>query len=191
MPSTLRFAFRGQTVSLRNFSDFPKQSRAAFELKLEKSAAFPIKFRVPQWATGKNTVTVNGSPADVPIVPDEWLVLDRQWNDGDVIAINYEFKLFFKPVDSYRPNLAALCWGPIVLVSTEMTILEGDMNDPASWIVPVKGEEMTFRTLPGHTGALKQICRTFVPYYSYPEDKWYFMYHRIYAEGELKPYRKY
>ena len=38
-----------------------------------------------------------------------------------------------------------------------MTLLEGDISDPSSWIVPVKGEEMTFRTLPGHTGALKHM----------------------------------
>ena len=191
IPSTLCFDFRGQKVSLRNFSDFPKHSRTAFELKLEKTASFPIRFRVPHWASGKNTVTINGCPADVPVIPDEWLVLDREWHDGDIVAIDYEFRLFFKPVDEYRPNLAALCFGPVVLVSTEMTLLEGDISDPSSWIVPVKGEEMTFRTLPGHTGALKHICRTFVPYYTYPEDKWYFMYHRVYAEGELKPYRKY
>ena len=191
IPSALSFMFRGQKITLQNFSDFPKQSRAAFELRLKKTASFPIRFRVPQWADGKNTVTVNGRPVEADIVPDEWLVLDREWNDGDVIAVDYEFRLYFKPVDQYRPNLAALMYGPIVLVSTEMTLLEGDINDPASWILPVKGEEMTFRTLPGHTGALPNICRTFVPYYSYPEDKWYFMYHRIYGPGELVPYRKY
>ena len=191
LPSTLKLDFKGQKVSLQNFSDFPKHSRAAFELKLERSDSFALKFRVPQWATGKNAVTINGKVTDTKIEPDEWLVLEREWNDGDLIAIDYEFKLYFKPVDQYRPNLMALCYGPIVLVSTEMTVLEGNAENPASWIVPVRGKEMTFRTLPGHTGAIKHICRTFVPYWSYPEDKWYFMYHRVFAEGEMKPYRKY
>jgi hypothetical protein len=65
-----------------------------------------------------------------------------------------------------------------------MTVLVGDMAHPEEWIRPVPGEEMTFRTERGHTGVYPFICRTFVPYFSYPENQWYFMYSSVFESNE-------
>jgi len=49
---------------------------------------------------------------------------------------------------------------------------------------------MTFETARGHTGQYEFITRRFSPYYTYPEDKWYFMYNRIHPEGWEPPRRR-
>jgi len=84
----------------------------------------------------------------------------------------------------------ALSYGPITLVSEDMTILVGDREHPEAWIKPVPGCEMTFETDRGHTGQYEFITRRFSPYYTYPEDKWYFMYNRIHPEGWEPPRRR-
>lgn len=109
--------------------------------------------------------------------------MKRQWSGDDIVEIVFPYRLRFTSVDQKRPELVALSYGPIVLVSDEMTLLVGDKEHPENWIVPVEGSALTFRTLPGHTGALYKVCRTFTPYYTYPENKWYFMYHRIYPSA--------
>jgi len=183
LPSKVDWEKDGVKIEVENFSDFPRKNMAQFHVKAEKGVKFALKLRVPHWATGKNTLYIDGQVVEAEFVPDTWLVIDREWKD-EMVSVEFEYKLYLKPVDEKRANLCALCYGPIVLVSTEMTILAGDLDDLDSWIKPVKGEEMTFRTLPGHASTQKFLTRTFVPYYTYPEDKWYFMYFRTFASVE-------
>ena len=93
-------------------------------------------------------------------------------------------------MDEVNRDLVALTYGPIVLVSEDMTYLVGNREHPETWIKPVAGEDMAFLTEPGHTGVYDFVRRKFVPYYTYPEDKWYFMYNRIFPEGHEFPRKK-
>ncbi len=178
VPSQLTWAVDGTPVQLEMFGDFPKGNKVNFRVSAPQNTGFALKLRIPQWATGRNTLTINGEKVDVAIIPNEWLTIEREWQD-DIITLEFEYKLVFKPVDEKRSNLCALLYGPIVLVSTEMTVLSGDVEHPEAWIKPVEGEVNTFRTLPGNAGVYDNVVRTFVPYYTYPEDKWYFMYNRF------------
>ena len=182
LPSRVECEIGGNTVELTNFSRSPVQETLSFRISAQKGGKFPIKFRVPDWADGKNRVTVNGQTVDIPCNPNTWMELNREWGSDDLVEISYPFRLRFKAVDEKHGDIVALCCGPIVLVSTEMTLLVGDKEHPESWILPVEGQEFTFKTEPGHTGAYPFVCRTFVPYYTYPEDKWYFMYNRIFRD---------
>lgn len=186
LPSSVEWERENGKVIVENFSDFPKHSTLRFRVSSPEGSCFALKFRVPAWADGANSVKVNGRVLDIAAVPNTWLVIQREWGEDDLVEIDYPFRLWFKAVDEQHPNLVALNYGPIVMVSTEMTILVGDREHPEEWILPVEGEEMTFRTLPGHTGALEFVCRTFKPYYTYPENTWYFMYHRIYKDDKEK-----
>ena len=46
--------------------------------------------------------------------------------------------LRFQPIDNYAPQIAALVYGPIVLVCNKMTYFVGDMQHPETWIKPVQ-----------------------------------------------------
>ena len=106
------------------------------------------------------------------------------WTDGDEVRITFPYSLRFVPVDPQHPNVVALRYGPLALCCDEMTVLVGDRDHPETWIVPVPGEENTFRTLPGHSGVYEHICRTFRPYYTVGLMSWYYMYNRIYPDME-------
>lgn len=202
IPSTVKCVLAGYEVEVENFSDWPRDEALRFRVSVglpdgagsrgsdreslsgaDSSAHFGIRFRVPDWADGANAVRVNGRFFDVgSIEPNSWLTIEREWGSDDLVELEFPRQLRFVSVDDARPDLVALCYGPLVLVSREMTLLVGDRERPEEWIVPVEGEANAFRTLPGHTGALGFVCRTFEPYYTYPEDRWYFMYHRIYRD---------
>jgi hypothetical protein len=128
--------------------------------------------------------TVNNEILNVDIKPNTWLTIDRKWQDSDTISIEYSFVLRFEEVDCYAPNIAALCYGPVVLVCNKMTNFVGDMEHPAEWLEPIQkdGYSYAFLTKPGHVKPFGHLTREFYPYYEVPEMEWYYMYNRIEKE---------
>jgi hypothetical protein len=187
LPSSINWQRGGKALKIENISDFPLHDTIQFRVSASSTNdSAKIKLRVPHWAMNNNSVRINGQKIDVDIKPDTWLVLDRRWGPDDLIEIEYPFSLRFNEVDDEHPDLVALTYGPLAMVCDEMTLLVGDRNRPETWIKPVDGKLLTFRTLPGHSGEPSFTSRTFVPYYLYPDDKWYFMYHNIYRDKEEK-----
>lgn len=184
LASRVEFEAAGGKYTLENNSFYPKEKTLRFRLYGERTGKFAIRFRVPSWACGENTVSVNGERIVASAQPNTWLTLDREWKDKDEIQIQYEFILRFQPVDEYTPEAAALVYGPVVLVCDKMTLFAGDMKHPATWIKPIQkdGYSYAFRTEPGHVKPYGHVTRTFYPYYEVPEMEWYYMYNKILAE---------
>lgn len=190
LPSKFSWSRDGAAVTVENVSDFPRHDTVRLRIGVDRPLSFGLKLRVPEWATGANEVRLNGRLLDAAAAPNTWLTLERGWSDGDVVDVKFPFALKFQAVDEVNRDLVALTYGPIVLVSEDMTYLVGDREHPETWIKPVAGEDMAFLTEPGHTGVYDFVRRKFVPYYTYPEDKWYFMYNRIFPEGHEFPRKK-
>ena len=184
LASAVYVSIDGKQFSLRNESFYPKEKQLKFTVNSEKELKYAIHFRVPSWATGKNTVSINSEILNIDIKPNTWLTIERNWQDGDTITIEYFFVLRFEAVDSYAPNVAALCYGPIVLVCNKMTYFTGSMEHPSEWMEPFQkdGYSYAFRTKPGHVKPFGHLIREFYPYYEVPELEWYYMYNRIEKE---------
>ncbi|RKI82276.1 hypothetical protein D7V90_11680 [bacterium 1xD42-87] len=184
LASRVEFEAAGTDYILENNSFYPKEKTLRFTLHGERAGKFAIRFRVPSWACGRNTVRVNGVPTEAAAEPNTWLTLEREWKDGDEIEIQYEFVLRFQAVDDYAPEIAALVYGPVVLVCDKMTLFAGDMEHPKAWIQPIQkdGYSFAFCTKPGHVKPHAHLTREFYPYYEVPEMEWYYMYNRILAE---------
>ena len=184
IPAAVDFTVQDTPVTLFSDGDFPVKPEARFRVRVSKPVSFTLRVRIPSWASGPNQVRLNGELLSLPARPNTWLTLERTWKDGDEIRLSLPYSLRFVPVDAQHPNAVALLYGPLVLCCDEMTVLVGDQAHPETWIQPVPGEENTFRTLPGHSGAYHQICRTFRPYYTVGLMSWYYMYNRIYPDME-------
>lgn len=179
LPSSVDVRFGGTAVRVIQAANFPEEPRAFLRIHADAPAQFALHLRVPSWAAGESALYVNEQRQDTAIMPDTWLTLDRVWHEGDTVRLELPYALAFKPVDEAHPDIVALTYGPLVLVSTEMTILQGDVNNPADWIFPVDGEFATFQTAPGHAGPHTFLQRIFVPYYRVGAMQWYYMYNRI------------
>ena len=187
IPSKVEFEHKGQRITLASTARFPEDQQAVFSLHMEKPIAFALKVRIPAWITADACAYINGVRQDANLTPDTWLTLDRTWQDGDTVRVDFPYALSIQPVDSVSENIAALTYGPVVLACDEMTLLLGDKNRPEEWLKPVQGAFATFETLPGHAGRQKSITRRFRPYYQFGAMEWYFMYCRIYEGAASIP----
>lgn len=184
LASKVRFAVEEAGFTLENTSFYPKEKKLQFLLHGEREKKFSLHFRVPSWASGTNRVWVNGALLDAAAKPDTWIALERCWKDGDRVEIEYEFVLRFESVDSYAPEVAALCYGPLTMVCDKMTLFEGNMEKPEEWMEPVQkdGYSFAFRTKPGHVKPFAHLTRDFYPYYEVGAMEWYYMYTKVLPE---------
>ena len=163
-------------MTIDNYSDFPLEEVVRLRIGVAEDVEFSLNLRVPSWANGNNTILVNGNLTNVNMKPNTWAVLNRKWSNNDTIEISFPFNLVFVPVDKKYQNIAALRYGPMVLVGDEMADFNGDMKKPDEWIEPIEGELYTFRSKPGYKNPYDFTQVTFKPYYSVPEHEWYYMY---------------
>lgn len=182
IPAKIEFERDGRHVTLVSDGDFPAKPIVHILVHTDAPTSFALRIRMPDWAVNANSLRVCGKMQTVDAAPGTWLTIEREWHDGDEICLTMPYALKFEPVDAQHPNVVALRWGPMVLVSEEMTVLVGDSEHPEEWIQPVPGEENVFETLPGHTGVYDFVVRRFVPYYKVGLMQWYYMYNRIYPD---------
>lgn len=179
LPSRASFSIHGSRFVLENCSDGDISPLRKFRVQTEGQTSCRISFRIPGWAKGANRIFVNGEDMGLSAQPDTWAVLEREWQADEVIELILPFSLEFKSVDDENPDIAALCFGPVVLAADKMSLLDGDMEHPEEWITCIDEEQMLFRTAPGHVCPYPREVRTFRPYYKIPVMEWYFMYVRF------------
>jgi DUF1680 family protein len=114
VPSTLSWEERKVTV--KQSTNFPYADTT--KLTLTGGGDFDVKVRVPQWATRGFFVTINGEEQSVEATPGTYLTLHRAWKDGDTIELRMPFGFYLRPVMD-QPNLASLCYGPVLLAAEE------------------------------------------------------------------------
>lgn len=183
LPSKAAWEIYENRVVLENYSMYPEEETLKFVLTVEKSSSFSLNFRVPLWADGENEVYINGRKEDVLCIPGEWLILHREWKNGDKIHIKFPFRLRFEAVDAFNPDIVALSYGPLVLCTDTMTVLQGDVTRPEDWIHRKEG--YSSETDQGHVKGYDSLTRIFKPYYKVPAMEWYYLYNRIEASQKL------
>jgi hypothetical protein len=77
----------GQTVKITETTDYPFADRVTFKLALAKPVTFPLYLRVPKW-TPSAAVQINGNDVSVETKPPCYLVLEREWKDGDTVILD-------------------------------------------------------------------------------------------------------
>ena len=81
--------------------------------KIKGSAEAKIVLKVPDWCEGKPTVKINGK-IHLAATRKGFIILDRKWNDGDIIEYKLEMKVTVHPLPDNR-NTVAFKYGPYVL----------------------------------------------------------------------------
>lgn len=73
-----------------------------------------IRFRIPDWAPEHPLVTVDGEAVTDYEVEGGYLVLQRQWEDGTKIALDFPMEIVIHALPD-NPNSVAFKYGPVVL----------------------------------------------------------------------------
>lgn len=147
-PSQVHWQHGEKTITLEQNTQFPKSDTMTFVVHVKRSDRFALNVRVPEWAVTPAKVSVNGQPVDVTSAPGTFLKISRKWRDGDTVAVTLPMTLRFEPVDAQTPNLAALMYGPVMLVAMadgEVNFQKGEAH-PEKWIKLQDPTSLTFQT---------------------------------------------
>jgi DUF1680 family protein len=154
-------------VRIRQKTDFPEQEKTSLVLNVNRPVELTLHIRIPYWVGKQGYVEINGLKLETFSSPGSFLRLKRKWKNGDRIDVFFPMKLHLHPMPD-NPNLAAIMYGPLVLAGQlgavdlpreEVYGKYGPTVDPVpvpylsppsdeldSWIRPVDGEPLTFRT---------------------------------------------
>jgi DUF1680 family protein len=192
IPSELTWKEKG--IKLVQQTKYPEEATTRLTIQEVKEANVPLYIRYPSWATSGATITINGKNVKINQKPGSYIVLNKDWKNGDKIDITYPMSLRLVATND-NPNMAAVVYGPIVLagdMGTElmkapMPFAVRDQNDyrnapvPESiistldingkklngWLIPEKDKPLVFKT----TGvASKEI--TLMPYYQIAKQRY-------------------
>ena len=108
-PANVEWEEKGLTLNQQTL--FPNEEHSKIVID-NGSANAVIKIRIPSWC--KNfSVKVNGSDAGGE-VKDGFMCIERNWNQGDEIDIDFPMHLRLEPLAD-SPRTVAICFGPLVL----------------------------------------------------------------------------
>ncbi|MFI6698924.1 glycoside hydrolase family 127 protein [Streptomyces sp. NPDC050509] len=113
LASTLRWPERGLVIE--QTSDYPAEGVRTLTFR-EGGGKLDLRLRVPVWATGGFTVTVNGVRQRAEAEPGSYLTLSGNWQRGDRIGISAPYRLRVeRALDD--PAVQSVFHGPLLLVA--------------------------------------------------------------------------
>ncbi|HBF33049.1 TPA: glycosyl hydrolase [Candidatus Sumerlaeota bacterium] len=156
-------------VRLRQDTKFPEETQTKLTILESKDTAFTMNIRVPSWAAGPVVAKVNGKE-EFKGEKKGWVAINRKWKKGDVVEVSLPMNLhLYRKCDD--PKSVAVLYGPTLLagalgtdkmpksdqakaqwdldstpVPMTVPVLVADANNLDSWIKPVAGKPLTFRT---------------------------------------------
>jgi DUF1680 family protein len=101
MSSTITWAEK--KVSITQDAGFPYSTTSTTAITVTATAptTFTMKLRVPAWAEGANTVTLNGK-AVAGVTAGEYLTVTREWKSGDKLDCHFPMTLTASLVQDNR-----------------------------------------------------------------------------------------
>ena len=117
LPSILQFNAGNTRLQLTQAGSYPLSDEVTLDLQADRPAHFPLRLRIPAWCTHP-TIHVNGQPQPTRR-QQGFTTISRTWHNGDRITLHLPSVLRLEPFptdSAAQPSLAALCWGPLVLL---------------------------------------------------------------------------
>ena len=90
-PCEVRANVRGTAVHIAEETDYPFRGTVRFNINPASALAFPLQFRIPEWAKG-TAITVNGKAEPQP-QPGSFARVERTWKAGDRVEINFPMQV--------------------------------------------------------------------------------------------------
>jgi uncharacterized protein len=104
-------------VTLTQQTEYPHHPTTSIAMAMDAPAAFPVYVRIPAWAGEKTAIAVNGKRFLAGAEPGKFATLQRTWENGDRIEIEFDMPVTLEPIDPQHPNLVAPVRGSLALFS--------------------------------------------------------------------------
>jgi hypothetical protein len=99
------------SVKITEETDYPFRDEVKFTFETAKRAKFPFYLRVPRWCDSAS-VSINGKKVGPKTRPLEFIRLEREWREGDVVTLRMPMKLGVRRW-SKNQNAASVDYGPL------------------------------------------------------------------------------
>ncbi len=151
LPSTVKWAVDGKSVSLTQTTGYPLEETIRMELAMSHSAKFALSLRIPAWAENA-TVSINGKQPPGAVAEGSFLRLERKWRNGDEIALTLPMSPRLEAISPRHSGTVALLNGPLVLFAlggsqpalTAKQVLAVRRVDASQWLVERAAGPMKF-----------------------------------------------
>jgi DUF1680 family protein len=111
-PSTISTVINDVAVTLRQETDYPRQGSIALHVEPKAATPFILKLRIPHWSTSTKC-SINGQAVEAEA--GSYCVLDRRWDRGDLIALEFDMRPRVWVGERECDGKASLYRGPILL----------------------------------------------------------------------------
>jgi DUF1680 family protein len=121
-----RLDWREKGIKLEERGKFPEDNSTQFVISCEKPIQFGLKLFIPSWATGSNAIKINGQIIKQSAKPSSYFTIEREWENGDSIELDFSFSFQLKEMPDDK-NVVAIYYGPVLLAfeTKEEIILKG------------------------------------------------------------------
>lgn len=170
--SELHWRERGLRLVLE--TRFPQEDSLRLTVHSARPQRLALRVRVPSWS-GPAEARLNGESLAAPMLPGSWLTVERQWRDGDELAVRLPMRLHNVPL-SGEGALQAVMYGPLVLAgrlgtegldvrtlragptrprtvpeytsaAVSVPVIAAASPEPESWLTRTSGQALEFRTV--------------------------------------------
>ncbi len=117
-PAELSWRHADVTVTLRQQTEYPESEDVVLAIEPEQPVQFALRLRIPGWTQGAR-LWLGDAPLDVPAVPGQWAVVEREWRAGDRLTLRLPMALRTQPIDPQHLARVAILYGPVVLAQDE------------------------------------------------------------------------
>lgn len=145
-PSELAWETNRQGITVRQDSGFPNDGRVALRFAMTAPQEFTLRLRIPCYATAAVPVLLNGQSLATG-QPGTYVVLYRQWQDGDQISLSIPMGFRAHPyqgdnaVEGYER--CAYTYGPLLMA------VVGPRNHDQGIVLPGAAATLPARLTPG------------------------------------------
>lgn len=185
--SEAALSLRQGALRLKVESEFPWNGNVKIRVSCEGDRDMALRLRLPQWATGENTLKLNGEAYRFTADAEGYLTLNRTWQDGDTVELNFPMEVQAIPMTDgveATEQYTAFRRGPVVYAaeqadneaSPKMYYIPGQAVFTEQWTENIDGGQdpyglrgavtITTQNAMIHTpDGGRQAALTMVPYY--------------------------
>lgn len=129
----------GTQVQWTQSTEYPFVDTINFKLAAPKTVKFPFYLRIPRW-TQNAQIRVNGQAVKVAATPLSYVVLDRDWKNGDTVSLRLPMQIGVTKWAANKDSVS-VNYGPLTFAynSGEKWVRDGGSNEWPSMLVQPTG----------------------------------------------------
>ncbi|MCP5525055.1 MAG: glycoside hydrolase family 127 protein [Verrucomicrobiales bacterium] len=189
IPSTLNW--RAHDVQVRQETRWPEGDCTDLLITAARPQEFALRLRRPYWARDGVFASVNGQPVEDATCEDGFLVIRREWRNGDRVRFSFPMSLRTEAMPD-NPRRIAVFHGPTLLAADLGPVEDPHADEPfyvpvlltadrpvTDWLKPVSRTAQVFETV--NVGRPREV--RLVPFHRL-HDRRYTVYFDEYTEAD-------